>query len=123
MSLVSKTKNIVSHFDFKFAKSLGQNFLIDNEVVSKIVESAGLDENSCALEIGPGIGVLTQEMASKCKKVVAIEIDRRLIPILDKTLEEFDNVEIIHADAMKVDFNEIFEEKGMDNIKVVANLP
>ncbi|KMT22923.1 16S rRNA (adenine(1518)-N(6)/adenine(1519)-N(6))-dimethyltransferase RsmA [Clostridium cylindrosporum] len=123
MNLASKTKDIVSHFDFRFAKSLGQNFLVDNNVLTKIVDSAELDDTSCALEIGPGIGVLTQEMASRCKKVVAIEIDDRLIPILGETLSSYDNVEIVHSDALKVDFNKLFEEKGMDNIKVVANLP
>lgn len=123
MSLASKTKDIVSHFDFRFAKSLGQNFLIDNNVLTKIVDSAELDENSCALEIGPGIGVLTQEMATRCKKVVAIEIDDRLIPILGETLGNFPNVEVVHSDALKVDFNKLFEEKGLDNVKVVANLP
>ncbi len=123
MSLASKTKEIVNHFDFKFAKSLGQNFLTDTGILEKIVDSAQLDENSCALEIGPGIGVLTQEMATRCKKVVAIEIDDRLIPILGETLSNFDNVEVVHSDALKVDFNKLFEEKGLENVKVVANLP
>lgn len=123
MSLASKTKEIVNHFDFKFAKSLGQNFLTDTGILEKIVDSAELDENSCALEIGPGIGVLTQEMATRCKKVVAIEIDDRLIPILGETLSNFNNVEVVHSDALKVDFNKLFEEKGLENVKVVANLP
>ncbi|MEF9952294.1 MAG: 16S rRNA (adenine(1518)-N(6)/adenine(1519)-N(6))-dimethyltransferase RsmA [Clostridium sp.] len=123
MSLANKTKDIVKHFDFKFAKSLGQNFLIDNEVLNKIVDAADLDDTSCALEIGPGIGVLTQEMAQRAKKVVSIEIDSRLIPILSETMSQYDNFELVHSDALKVDFNQLFEEKGMENIKVVANLP
>lgn len=123
MSLVSKTKDIVNHFDFKFAKSLGQNFLIDKNIVDKIMDASGLDENSCALEIGPGIGVLTAEMAQRCKKVVAIEIDDRLIPVLKETLGNYENVSVVHSDALKVDFNKLFEEKEMANIKVVANLP
>lgn len=123
MSLVSKTKDIVNHFDFKFAKSLGQNFLIDKNIVDKIMDASGLDENSCALEIGPGIGVLTAEMAQRCKKVVAIEIDDRLIPVLKETLGNYENVSVVHSDALKVDFNKLFEEKDLTNIKVVANLP
>lgn len=123
MSLVSKTKDIVNHFDFKFAKSLGQNFLIDKNIVDKIIDESGLDENSCALEIGPGIGVLTAEMAQRCKKVVAIEIDDRLIPVLKETLGNYENVSVVHSDALKVDFNKLFEEEGLTNIKVVANLP
>lgn len=123
MSLVSKTKDIVKHFDFKFAKSLGQNFLIDTNIIENIIDASELDENSCALEIGPGIGVLTQEMAKRCKKVVAIEIDNRLIPVLKETLSEFNNIDIVHSDALKVDFENLFKEKEMTNVKVVANLP
>lgn len=123
MSLVSKTKDIVNHFDFKFAKSLGQNFLIDNNVIDKIIEASGVDENSYVLEIGPGIGVLTGELAKKAKKVIAIEIDDRLIPILQNTLSEFNNIEVVHSDALKIDFKELFKEKEMRDIKVVANLP
>ncbi|CDF57197.1 16S rRNA (adenine(1518)-N(6)/adenine(1519)-N(6))-dimethyltransferase RsmA [Thermobrachium celere] len=123
MSLASKTKEIVKHFEFKFSKSLGQNFLIDQNILNKIVDAAELDENSTAIEIGPGIGVLTQEMARRCKKVVAIEIDDTLIPILNETLANFENIKIVHNDALKVDFNRLIEEEGLENIKLVANLP
>ncbi|MBZ4664419.1 MAG: rsmA [Caloramator sp.] len=123
MSLASKTKDIVKHFEFKFSKSLGQNFLIDQNILNKIVDSAELDENSTAIEIGPGIGVLTQEMARRCKKVIAVEIDDTLIPILNETLANFENIKIIHNDALKVDFKKLIEEEELENIKLVANLP
>lgn len=123
MSLASKTKDIVKHFEFHFSKSLGQNFLIDQNILNKIVDAAELDHNSCALEIGPGIGTLTQEMAKRAKKVVAIELDDNLIPILNETLGNYENIKIIHNDALKVDFKRLIEEEGLENVKVVANLP
>ncbi|SEF38564.1 16S rRNA (adenine1518-N6/adenine1519-N6)-dimethyltransferase [Caloramator fervidus] len=123
MGLRSKTMDIVKYFEFKFNKNLGQNFLVDENILKKIIDAAELDENTCVIEIGPGIGTLTQEMARKAKKVVAIEIDKNLIPILNETLANFDNIKIIHADALKVDFNKIIEEENLENVKVVANLP
>lgn len=123
MGLKSKTMDIVKYFEFKFNKNLGQNFLIDENILKKIIDAAELDENSTVIEIGPGIGTLTQEMAKRCKKVVAIEIDKNLIPILEETLGNFDNIKIIHADALKVDFNKIIKEENLENVKVVANLP
>lgn len=123
MSLTSKTKDIVKHFEFKFSKSLGQNFLIDQNILNKIVDSAELTENSTAIEIGPGIGVLTQEMAKRCRKVIAVEIDDTLIPILNETLANYDNIKIVHEDALKVDFNKLIEEENLEDVKLVANLP
>lgn len=123
MGLKSKTMDIVKYFEFKFNKNLGQNFLIDENILKKIVDAAELDENSTVIEIGPGIGTLTQEMAKRCKKVVAVEIDKNLIPILEETLGNFKNIKIIHSDALKVDFNKIIKEENLENVKVVANLP
>lgn len=123
MSLTSKTKDIVKHFEFKFSKSLGQNFLIDQNILNKIVDSAELTENSTAIEIGPGIGVLTQEMAKRCRRVIAVEIDDTLIPILNETLANYENIKIIHEDALKVDFNKLIQEEKLEDIKLVANLP
>lgn len=123
MSLLSKTKEIVNHFDFKFSKGLGQNFLVDEEILTNIMEGAGLDENTCAMEIGPGIGTLTQEMAKRCRRVVAIELDDNLIPVLNETLENYENIKVVHGDALKIDFNELIETEKLTNIKLVANLP
>lgn len=123
MSLTSKTLDIIKHFEFKFSKNLGQNFLIDENILKKIIEGADLCENDCVLEIGPGIGTLTQAMAKICKKVVAIEIDDNLIDILNETLGNYKNVKIIHGDALKIDFSKIIKEEGLENVKIVANLP
>jgi 16S rRNA (adenine1518-N6/adenine1519-N6)-dimethyltransferase len=123
MSLASKTREIVSHFEFKFSKSLGQNFLVDQNILDKIVEAANLDGESSAIEIGPGIGTLTQDLAKVCNKVVAIELDDNLIPILNETLANYENIKVIHEDALKVDFKKIIEEEGLKKVKVVANLP
>lgn len=123
MSLVAKTKDIVKHFEFQFSKSLGQNFLIDQNVLDNIVEAADLNEEACVIEIGPGIGTLTQEMAQKCRKVVAIELDDNLIPVLAETLGNYNNIKVVHRDALKVDFEKLIEEEELTNVKVVANLP
>lgn len=120
----STIKYIMGKYDFKFSKGLGQNFLISEFVVSDIVYGAEITENDCILEIGPGIGVMTYEMASIAKKVVAIEIDNYLLPVLEDTLYEFDNVKIISGDVLKVDLDKIIEDefKG-EKPKVIANLP
>ena len=123
MSLVSKTKDIINHFDFQFSKSLGQNFLIDQNILDKIVESVEINEDDCVLEIGPGIGTLTHELAVKCKKVIAIELDDNLIPVLNETLANFNNIKIIHADALKVDIKKVMQDEGIKSVKVAANLP
>lgn len=121
--LVEKTKEIISHFNFKFNKNFGQNFLINEEILDKAVEGMNLTKDSCVIEIGAGIGTLTQEMAKRCKRVVAIEIDDTLIPILNETLSEYNNINIIHRDALKVDFNSLIEEEGLENVRISANLP
>ena len=116
-------KEIIDFYDFSFKKSLGQNFLIDKNFVDKIVESADI-ENQNVLEIGPGIGTITYEMAKTAKKVVVIEIDKSLIPILEQNLEEFDNVKIINEDILKVDLVKLIEEEfDGESFKVVSNLP
>lgn len=115
------TKDIVEKYGFKFSKSLGQNFLIDETVLEDIVNSADVGEDDVVIEIGPGIGTLTRELLKKAKKVYAIELDSDLLPILGEELKEFNNFELIHKDALKVDFNEIIGEEK--SVKVVANLP
>jgi 16S rRNA (adenine1518-N6/adenine1519-N6)-dimethyltransferase len=116
-------KDILDKYGFKFSKSLGQNFLIDGNIINKIAETADLDENSGVLEIGPGFGTLTQALCSKAKKVVAIEVDKSLERVHKETLD-YDNLKIIYNDFMKVDVNKLIEEEfdGMD-VKIVANLP
>lgn len=118
------TKAIVEKYGFNFTKSLGQNFLVDANVLNKIVDGAEINSEDIVFEIGTGIGTLTYELAKRAKKVVAIEIDSRLIPILEDTLSEFDNVNIINQDILKVDLKSVVEEHAGNNpIKVVANLP
>ena len=118
------TKAIVEKYGFNFTKSLGQNFLVDGNILRKIVDGADIGSDDIVFEIGTGIGTLTSELARRAKKVVAIEIDSRLIPILSETLSEFDNVEIINQDILKVDLPALVREHAPDQkIKVVANLP
>ncbi|ADL50106.1 16S rRNA (adenine(1518)-N(6)/adenine(1519)-N(6))-dimethyltransferase RsmA [Clostridium cellulovorans] len=117
----NSTKDIVLKYNFKFTKSLGQNFLTDDSVLNDIVNGAEVNENDVVIEIGPGVGTLTKELLGKAKKVIAIEVDSSLIPILQEELKEFDNFTLIHKDATKVDFNELIE--GEDTVKIVANLP
>ena len=113
---------------FQLSKSLGQNFITDKNVIERIVEGAGPTEDDLVIEIGPGIGVLTAEAAQQAAKVVAIEIDSKLIPILDETLAEYDNVEVINQDILKTDLNVIIDEqraKGSfsGDVKIIGNLP
>jgi len=122
-TLFSKTKDIINKYEFTFKKNLGQNFLIDRHVLNKIILSAEICENDVVIEIGPGIGTLTAELAENAFKVIAVEIDKTLIPILDDTLSRFDNIEIINEDILKVDIKKIAERYTDKNIKVVANLP
>ena len=120
----SELKRVIEMHGFSFSKSLGQNFLIDYGVLSDIVEGSGVDENSCALEIGPGAGVLTRELAQKAKMVAAVEIDKSLMPLLDYTLGEFDNVSVVNEDVLKVDLKALIVQKFGDSpVHVVANLP
>lgn len=119
-----KTIEIIQKYEFAFQKKFGQNFLIDTHVLEKIVAAAGVSKDDCVLEIGPGIGTMTQYLAEQAKNVVAVEIDAHLIPILEETLKEYDNITIINDDILKVDINRIVEEYNEGRpIKVVANLP
>lgn len=122
---INVIKKIMSSNGFSFSKALGQNFIIDADICPLIVEKSGIDSESGVLEIGPGIGVLTQEIAKKAKKVTALELDTRLIPVLEDTLSDFCNVEVINADVMKIDLFRLFEESFADckDIHVCANLP
>ncbi|WP_409290920.1 16S rRNA (adenine(1518)-N(6)/adenine(1519)-N(6))-dimethyltransferase RsmA [Peribacillus sp. SCS-37] len=120
-----RTKAILEKHGFSFKKSLGQNFLIDTNILKRIVDFAELTEESGAIEIGPGIGALTEQLARNSKKVLAFEIDQRLLPILGETLEPYENVEIIHQDVLKADLGTVIEEKFKPaaDLMVVANLP
>lgn len=121
---IGTIKDLFQRHGFSFTKSLGQNFLVNPAVCPKIAEQGGCNENVCALEIGTGIGVLTKELALRCKKVVAVEIDEGLKPILQETLSEFSNIEIIFADFMETDLKALFEEKLKgEEVVVCANLP
>lgn len=118
------TIEILNKYQFIFQKKFGQNFLIDTHILEKIIDSAKLTKNDFVLEIGPGIGTMTQYLAEAAREVVAIEIDTNLIPILEDTLKEYSNVTILNKDVLKVDIKKLAEEKnGGKPIKVVANLP
>jgi len=118
------TIEIIQKYEFRFQKKFGQNFLIDTHVLEKIVEAAGVTKDDMVLEIGPGIGTMTQYLAEAAREVVAVEIDNNLIPILQETLSEYDNVVIINNDILKVDLVALSKEhNGGKPIKVVANLP
>lgn len=124
LSDISVVKDLLNRHGFKFSKALGQNFLINPTVCPRMADACGADENTGVIEVGPGFGVLTAELAKKAKKVVSIELDERLLPVLDETLAEFDNVEVINSDVLKVDLHKLIEEKfaGM-KVAVCANLP
>ncbi|HHY75087.1 MAG TPA: 16S rRNA (adenine(1518)-N(6)/adenine(1519)-N(6))-dimethyltransferase RsmA [Bacillus bacterium] len=120
-----RTRAILEKHGFCFKKSLGQNFLIDLNILNRIVDFAELTEESGAIEIGPGIGALTEQLAKRAKKVVAFEIDGRLLPILKETLEPYPHVKVIHEDVLKANVNKVITEEFTDgqDIMVVANLP
>ncbi|WP_066059271.1 16S rRNA (adenine(1518)-N(6)/adenine(1519)-N(6))-dimethyltransferase RsmA [Robertmurraya korlensis] len=120
-----RTQEILKKFGFSFKKSLGQNFLIDTNILKRIVDHADLTETSGAIEIGPGIGALTEQLARNSEKVVAFEIDQRLLPILKETLSPYPNTTIIHEDVLKANVKKVIEEQfaGIQDIMVVANLP
>ncbi len=120
-----ETIAILDKYKFVFQKKFGQNFLIDSHVTDKIVNAADIGPDDCVLEIGPGIGTLTQLLAEKARKVIAVEIDRKLIPILvNDTLSEYKNVTVINEDVLKIDLRKLIEEENDGKkIKVVANLP
>lgn len=117
-------KQIIEDHRFKFSKSLGQNFLIDGNIVKKIVRDAGITKDDYILEVGPGIGTLTEELSLRAKKVVAVEIDKNLLPILDITLKRYENIEILHGDILDIDIKQLIDERLEGGpVKVVANLP
>ena len=124
LSDINVIKSVMGKHGVTFNKGLGQNFLVDPNVCPAMADAAGLDSNTCAIEIGPGVGVLTAELCKRAGKVLSFELDERLLPVLAETLGEFNNVEIINQDIMKADLGAIIEEKckGMD-IAVCANLP
>jgi len=119
----SNTAEIIRKHQFNFQKKFGQNFLVDSHILEKIIESANLTLEDCVLEIGPGIGTMTQRLAEEAGQVLAVEIDKNLIPILRETLSGYDNVTILNEDILKIDINRIVEEHGGRPLKVVANLP
>ena len=124
----ANTIEIIKKYDFNFQKKFGQNFLIDTHVLDKICSESGLGKNDLAIEIGPGIGALTQYLAITAKAVVAVEIDKNLLPILGDTLKDYKNTELINADFLKVDLEKLIDEciqkyGEFDNIRIIANLP
>lgn len=121
---IGTIKDLLARRGFRFSKALGQNFIVNPAVCPRMADESGIDSESGVIEIGAGIGVLTAELAKRAKKVVCIELDARLLPILDETLADFDNVEIINADVLKTDLAALIEEKfkGM-SVYVCANLP
>ena len=124
LSNPQRTIEVIKKYEFCFQKKFGQNFLIDGHVLDKIIAGAGVTKDDMVLEIGPGIGTMTQYLAEAAGKVVAVEIDRNLLPILQETLEDYGNVKVIHADVLSLDLEKLVqEENGGRPIKVVANLP
>ena len=119
----STIREIKDKYGFKLSKSLGQNFLTDKNIIDKIIEATEITDEDLVIEIGPGIGVLTAEAAQLAKKVVAVEIDRNLIPILRDTLKVFDNIEIINKDVLKADLNAVIAASGCKKTKIIGNLP
>ncbi len=124
LGIPQNTIAVLQKYHFNIQKKFGQNFLIDVNVLDKIISAAKITEEDCVLEIGPGIGTMTQYLAEAAREVVAVEIDRQLIPILQDTLSGYDNVTVINGDILKVDINRLVEERnGGRPVKVVANLP
>ncbi|MCA1024423.1 16S rRNA (adenine(1518)-N(6)/adenine(1519)-N(6))-dimethyltransferase RsmA [Halobacillus litoralis] len=121
----SRTKEILGKYGFSFKKSLGQNFLIDVNILKNIIEEAGIHEEAGAIEIGPGIGALTEQLARHADRVVAFEIDQRLLPILEDTLSAYDNVHVINQDILQADVEQVIQDqfKQGQPVRVVANLP
>ena len=120
----TNTIEVLQKYNFNFQKKFGQNFLIDSNILEHIVDAADVTEDDCVLEIGPGIGTMTQYLCERAREVVAVEIDKNLIPILADTLSSYQNVTVINEDILKVDINKIAQEKNQGRpIKVVANLP
>lgn len=124
LSDISTIRSVMEKNGFSFSKALGQNFLINPSVCPRMAEMSGAADCAGAIEVGPGIGVLTYELSQVSKKVVSVELDKRLLPVLDETLADCDNVKIIHADVMKLDLHKVIEEEfGGEEVTVCANLP
>lgn len=124
LGIPRNTIEVLQKYQFTFQKKFGQNFLIDTSVLERIVAAAQITGEDCVLEIGPGIGTMTQYLAERAREVVAVEIDRNLIPVLQDTLSGYDNVTLVNDDILKVDIRKLVEEKnGGRPIRVVANLP
>lgn len=124
LSDIGTIKEILNKYGFSFSKALGQNFLINPSVCPRMAEMGGAKEGVGVIEIGPGIGVLTYELAKRADKVVAIELDKRLLPVLDETLSEFDNVKVINDDVLKIDLHQLIKDEFADlDVVVCANLP
>jgi 16S rRNA (adenine1518-N6/adenine1519-N6)-dimethyltransferase len=124
LNITQRTIEIIKKYDFVFQKKFGQNFLIDQRVLDKIIDAADIGPDDCVLEIGPGIGTLTRCLAEAAGQVIAVEIDKNLIPILGDVLSEYNNITVINEDILKVDIQALVDEKnGGKPIKVVANLP
>ena len=121
----STIRDIKERYGFKLSKSLGQNFLTDKNIIDRIIEGAGIGPEDLVIEIGPGIGVITSEAAETAKKVIAVEIDKNLIPILKETLSDVDNVEIVNQDILKTDVNQLIASLGdsISGVKIIGNLP
>lgn len=125
----STIREIKDKYDFRLSKSLGQNFLTDKNIIDKIIEESFIGENDLVIEIGPGIGVLTAEAAEQAGKVIAVEIDKNLIPILEDTLSQYDNVEVVNRDILKADLNEMIAQsslingKSVNSVRIIGNLP
>ncbi|MBQ2667033.1 MAG: 16S rRNA (adenine(1518)-N(6)/adenine(1519)-N(6))-dimethyltransferase, partial [Clostridia bacterium] len=124
LSDISTIREVMEKNGFSFSKALGQNFLINPSVCPRMASMSGAADCAGAIEVGPGIGVLTYELSQVAKKVVSIELDKRLLPVLDETLADCDNVKILNADVMKVDLHKVIEEEfGGQEVAVCANLP
>ena len=124
LGIPQNTIAVLQKYNFNFQKKYGQNFLIDTGVLDRIIAAAEITKDDCVLEIGPGIGTMTQYLAQNAREVIAVEIDKALIPILEDTLSAYDNVTVVNEDILKVDINRIVEERNNGRpIKVVANLP
>lgn len=124
LGIPSNTIEILQKYGFRFQKKFGQNFLIDTRVLDRIISAAEITKDDLVLEIGPGIGTMTQYLCETAREVVAVEIDKNLIPILEETLSAYDNVTVLNEDILKVDLNKLVQEKNNGRpVKVVANLP
>lgn len=123
MNILEETKFLMKKYNITASKSLGQNFLIDDQIIDNTISSANIGKDDLVIEIGPGLGTLTNKLLQNAGKVICIELDKKMIDILKERFFLFDNIEIINEDVLKIDLNKIIEEKGYNNVKVVANLP